>query len=414
VIHTSVITDGSGFDIPFSSIADVNTQVIIPDLEFAAENLPQEWTLTENTGRATWGAAKALLGKVYLYNQDWTTAANLFKEVIDSRIYGLTPDIMDNFTDQNEFNEESIFETNYSDVLKPGAPGASIDDNEFETSGEATNLSIQMAHLSAGGFNTVISSYYLHELMVYDTPDPSLPANNGFTFSKRMNASLAPENYEGLYYQKEQGTIGGWGFGQTAYVKKFSNWYQKSQEDAQGRSGINWRHIRLADVYLMYAEAILEANGDAAVAEAMEYIDLIRARAGVMTLQSYMDANGGTFPALQKSLQVHGGTHDLVAPSAANVLTHIKRVERPLELCFEGHRWRDLVRWGMVSEVLTEMRADEEWRLANFNDLVDQPPLHIVERIRPDYAVSSQTYTPEAHDYYPIPTSEKQINSAID
>ena len=160
-----------------------------------------------------------------------------------------------------------------------------------------------------------------------------------------MSASICPINGETLFYNLPIGERGGWAFGQSAYFKKHTNWYWKDAEDTNRRSGINFRHIRLADVYLMYAEAIIESSGD--FETAIDYIDQIRERSGVVTLRKYVERNNGTFPQLHISIQVHGSLPQ-VEPSAESIMTHLKLVERPLELCFEGHRWKDLVRWDMV------------------------------------------------------------------
>lgn len=413
VMHTEVARTQDDFNKPFSSIEEVSTNIIIPDLQFAKENLPANWT-GENIGRASWGAATSMLGKIYLYQEKWAEAAAEFKEVIDSDIYSLTADIMDNFTDLNEFNSESIFEVAYSDDLNPGVPGAAVDDNPFASGAEASALARAIGQLNFGGFNTLLASYYLHELYINDEVDTLSPVNDGNLHSKRMTASIAPRNGEGMYYNLPFGERAGWGFGQSAYVKKHSNWFDMDSEDVMSRSGINFRHIRLADVYLMYAEAALNANGD--VASALTYIDMVRSRAGVKTLQQYMDENGGSFPQLHISKQVHE-TQPLVAATAENVLTHIQKVERPLELSFEGHRWKDLVRWGIVKEVFDELRADEVWREENKSQLAltagGVEPLLIVERIRPDFFLASQNYVSESHDYLPIPTQELQTNTLI-
>lgn len=413
VIHTAIAKEDEDFKKPFSDIATVNSEVIIPDLEYAIANLPQRWT-GDDVGRVTWGAAVSLLGKVHLYDQDWPRAASLFKEVIDSEIYSLVPNVMDNYTDEDEFNSESIFEVNFSSTLKPGVNGNAVDNTPWEVGAEATSLAIAMAQLNFGGFNTLLPSYYLHEMFAYDEMDPSNPGNIGLTQSQRMGASIVPKNGDGLYYQLPLSEISnrGWAFGQTAYVKKHSNWYQWPNEDPDSRSGINFRHIRLADVYLMYAEAILQANGNAAVTEAIEYIDRIRTRAGVITLGQYMADNAGQVPELHISVQVHG-PRTYTNVNAASVLTHIMKVERPLELCFEGHRWKDLVRWGMVQEQFDALRADEIWREDNFDTILDQEPLFIVERVRPDFILSSQNYSPGIHNYFPIPTTERQINDQL-
>lgn len=420
VIKTTVPQAGDDFNGAFASITDVNTQVIIPDLEFAYDNLPTTYAATDK-GRATWGAAAAMLGKVYLYAQDYNNAASYFKEVIDSNIYSLTTDIMDNFTHFNEFNSESIFETNYSDALKEGVNGQQKDAYQWtwgsEAGSEATAIGWQTGQLSFGGYNTVLASYYLHEMFSYDEKDLNNPLNPATGVeSKRMTATLAAINGEGDYYNVPIGTNGGWGFGQSAYVKKHSNWYHMDRESGFERSGINFRHIRLADVFLMYAEAILQDQGDAAATEAMGYIDRVRRRAGVVTLEDYVANNGGQFPAMHTSVVVNGA-HSYVNPTAANLLTHIMMVERPLELAFEGHRWKDLVRWGIVGDVLTQHRADEEWLLANINDDTDPlwntAPFYFSDAarpVRPDYAVSAANYNSATHDYYPIPTGEVQIN----
>jgi len=415
VIHTLVPEASEDFHKPFVSIEEVTNNVIIPDLEYAKLHLPTVWTDQDDLGRATWGAATSMLGKVYLFDENWTEAAAQFKEVIDSDIYRLVPDILDNFTDLNEFNEESIFEVAYSDVLNPGVSGDAVDDSPNGTGAEASNFARALGQLNYGGFNTLIVTYYLHELYVNDEVDATNPVNDGNQHSKRMNASVIPINGEGMYYNLPVGEKGGWGFGQSAYIKKHTNWFDMDSEDVNNRSGINFRHIRLADVYLMYAEAVLMGSGD--LATAVAYIDLVRSRAGVTTLQQYMDDNGGQFPQLHVSIQVNG-SQPIVPLTADNLMTHLQRVERPLELSFEGHRWKDLVRWGIVSEVFAELRADEEWR-QNWQALLNVAgigvaPLWIRERVRPDFLLAAQNYTSDRHDYLPIPTQEVQTNKLID
>jgi len=413
VLHTKVIENDEDFHKPFSSIEDITEAVIKPDLAFAKENLPESWD-DNNKGRATWGAATSLLGKVFLYAEDWDLAASNFKEVIDSEVYNLTADIMDNFTDVNELNSESIFETIYSAELNQGIGGDAVDDNFFESGAEASTMAREFGQLNFGAFNTLLPSYILHEMFVFDEVDTENPINGTNLQSKRMSATICPFNGETDFYLQPIGSAGGWAFGQSAYIKKYTNWYHLPSEDVLGRSGINFRHIRLADVYLMYAEAVLEANGD--VATAIEYIDKIRSRAGVITLQNYINDNGGKMPAMHKSRQIHGNW-DYNDPTVQSVMTHLRRVERPLELCFEGHRWKDLVRWGIVKEVFEELRSDEQWRetfkaILSIND-GGVAPIFIIDRIRPDYFLAVQNYVSEQHDYFPIPTQERQINNMI-
>jgi len=413
VMHIEVAKTPEDLAKPLSTIEEVTNTIILPDLEFARANLPQVWPENQ-TGRISWGTATSMLGKVHLFGENWAASAALFKEVIDSGIYSLTTDIMDNFRHDTEFNQESILEVAFSETLNPGSNGNAVDDSPWESGAEASAMATALGQLNFGAFNTILPSYYLHELFVNDEIDPTNPINTDNQHSRRFSATLCPRNGETLFYGLPIGDRAGWAFGQSAYVKKYTNWYHLPAEDSNSRSGINHRHIRLADVYLMYAEAVLNASGD--VDTAIEFIDRIRSRAGVKTLVQYMDENGGTFPQLHISIQVHG-SQPTVSPTTENVMTHIRRVERSLELCFEGHRYKDLVRWGIVKEVFDELRKDEIWREANKDDVLDIvngiPPLFIQERIRPDFFLAAQNYNPEQHNYFPIPTQERQTNPFI-
>ena len=413
VIHDKVAQTEEELSKPFSSIDEINTAIIIPDLEFAMNNLPEAWG-TKEKGRATWGAATTLLGKVRLYKKEYSAAATLFKKVIDSDLYSLTSDIADNFRHENEFNSESIFEVNYSFDLSPGTPGAAVDDIPNASGAESSTLSSAVGQLNYGAFNTVLASYQLHEMLIYDEVDPTNNINNGNIESKRMNATIAVRNMEGTYYGFDAVDVNGFGFGQSAYIKKHSNWYHLPAEPSLNRSGINFRHIRYADVLLMYAEAVLGDSDD--YTTAIKYIDMIRNRAGVVTLQNYMDTNGGMFPQLHVSTQVHGA-QPMVTANSENVLKHLQRVERAVELCFEGHRWKDLVRWGIVQEVFNELKADEVWRETNKIGVLQVnaggiAPLNIVERIRPDFFFAADNYN-ATKNYFPIPSTEIQTNKSL-
>jgi starch-binding outer membrane protein, SusD/RagB family len=409
VIHMTVPVLKADFQKPFSSMNDVNKMIIIPDLEYAKLNLPKTWS-GKDLGRVTWGAATSLLGKTYLFEKKWAEASSQFKEVIDSNIYSLTANIMDNFTEEGEFNSESILEVAYSATENPGASGDNTDSTPYVPGSEASNIARAYGQLNYGGYNTLLPSYYLHELYVNDEVDRTNPINTTNLQSRRMTASIAPKNLEGQYYLRNVAELKGWGFGQSAYIKKYTNWYHSPNEDALSRSGINFRQIRLADVYLMYAEAVLNASGN--VNEAIKYIDLVRSRAGVKTLTQYLAVNGNTFPQLHISKQVHG-TQPMVAPTKENVLTHIQRVERPLELAFEGHRWKDLVRWGIVQKVFDELRADEIWRENNYEAIKQKAPLFIDERIRDDFKNAVVNYESTVHNYFPIPAVERQTNNSL-
>ena len=89
------------------------------DLTFAMENLPEAWDAAD-LGRATKGAAKALLGKAYMQQHKYDRAKEQLQWLIDREgsLYGLLDNREDNFTDLNENNQEGIFEIQFDDQNK--------------------------------------------------------------------------------------------------------------------------------------------------------------------------------------------------------------------------------------------------------------------------------------------------------
>ncbi len=78
------------------------------DLSFAADNLPAAYSENE-TGRATSGAARGLLGKVLLTQGNWAGAAGALEAVIGSSAYGLMPTVAEVFDPAREYNQEILF-----------------------------------------------------------------------------------------------------------------------------------------------------------------------------------------------------------------------------------------------------------------------------------------------------------------
>ncbi len=433
VIQDKLPTNPADMHKPFSSRADVINTMVIPDLEAAAAVLPEKW----DAGRITWGAATAMLGKTYLFDKNWAMAKQYLGQVISkaesSGLYTLVPNFMDNFTVDNEYNSESIFEVAFSDNYKEGNNG----NNHDETNGsEAVCIASSFASLLGGGYNSVLPTYPVQEMFVCgEQMDPANAWTATHERSMRTYATIVVEYGDGDYYQapltpytNSDGVLvtskANFAYGQGAKVKKYTQWDRVASEDASTgcRTGINYRAIRYADVLLMYAEACLE-SGDG-VDTAVKYIDQVRTRAGVITLQQYMSANGGKIPQLHISNYANGTSdYTYVDATPENVLTHLRRVERVLELAFEGHRWYDLVRWGIGKEVFEQGWQEEQgYRTVlcgsadSFTiptDHVKEYPLYLNERVRPDFEVPAKLFDPSIHSYFPIPSYEKVNNSAL-
>lgn len=121
------------------------------------------------------------------------------------------------------------------------------------------------------------------------------------------------------------------------YIKKLVNWEMVfGDNDATTYGQYPWPEVRLADLYLLYAEALNET--EPASAEAIVYLDKIRARAGLAgVVESWTNysSNPGKF-ATQEGLR------------------EIIHRERMIELAFEGHRFWDLRRWKKAAEELNK------------------------------------------------------------
>ncbi|MCC5905280.1 MAG: RagB/SusD family nutrient uptake outer membrane protein [Balneolaceae bacterium] len=282
------------YEIGRTSVDEVYNQ-IVEDLIEAAQ-LPLVYSNERDIGRVTGGAAKALLGKVYLTHHNFNEAAEVLKEVIDSGVYNLMPDYADLWDPRNGNNMESIFEVQFK---KGGTGTGSIYANQFAPRFSAP-YTVSVG--SAGGQNSptqdLIDAYEENDLRKY--------------------ASMS------------DGFIDGDGEFVAEYwvVKFFDEPFQPNDSDN------NWPVLRYADVLLMYAEALNEIsfvpNG-----EAFDKLNLIRDRAGLAAKTS-----DNTNPDFQVGDQ-----------EAFRVAIE---QERRVELAFENHRYFDLIRTGRFVEVMNQ------------------------------------------------------------
>lgn len=133
------------------------------------------------------------------------------------------------------------------------------------------------------------------------------------------------------------GYQGGDAYSGTGYNAKKMHSFKNSQQVSQ----ISWEYfpfpvLRLADLYLMYAEALNEAEGPGE--EVYYYLDLIRERVGL--------------DGVVESWRNHSTSPD--KPLSKDGLRSIIQQERTIELAFEGKRFWDIRRWKQI-EVMNEM-----------------------------------------------------------
>ena len=274
-------------------------EVIYKDLQDAEAVLPVKYTGTD-VGRATQGAAKSLLGKAYLTQKDFIKAEAKLKEVTTLG-YALLANYNDlwDYT-KDEHHKEYIFDIEYESGQ---GYGSNLTNTHIP---QEANLQAFFGIKGGGGSDLAPSDSLLS--------DPRTPAFKGLFVpgDKRREKSVANgyTNASGVWVPLPV----------TGLRRSFTMKYTVAVP-AGGDSPANFKVIRYADVVLMLAEALNE-NGK--TDEALTWLNMIRTRAGVPT-----------YSGLSKST------------TRAKI-----ELERRLELCFEGHRWWDLLRTGRAMQVM--------------------------------------------------------------
>ncbi len=270
----------------------------------ATPQLPESVPADE-LGRITKGAAKAMLGKAILFqnnNARMGEAATLFEEVINSNLYTLEKNYADIFKPDNKFGKESIFEVHCSGNRK-GDWGNGVDGNEGNKDVQFCGMRDFVGANFATGWSFCPVSTDLANFMQND-PRFSATIIDG----KALKAA-------GATY-----TVG---YQNTDYfIKKYAP--LAAFKATSGEPALNWgyniKEIRLADVLLLAAECFNRSGNDV---KALTYLNRVRTRV--------------TLPA---------------RTSAGAALLEDIYTERRLELATEGMRFWDLVRTNKAVTVL--------------------------------------------------------------
>jgi len=282
--------------VPLSEVPAIYLQ-IEKDLMDAVAVLPVDYT-SGDLGRVTRGAALAMLGKVSLYEQQWSTAISYFHQAEAPGIYHLLPDYADNFKLANENSPESVFEIQHLS-------------NQNPFTGSALNQWFAPAQEGGYYFNAPTQSLVdAFETSSTGEVDPRLDASIGRDGQPWLNGEIFSSVWSPTGY----------------LTKKHQQPLSEISSSLKGDGDLNYIYMRYADVLLMKAEAFNElSNADSAKAN----LNKVRQRARA----SY----NGTPP------------DDLLADITTNdhnLLQTAIRHERRVELAQEFHRYFDLMRWG--------------------------------------------------------------------
>ncbi|HMQ47891.1 MAG TPA: RagB/SusD family nutrient uptake outer membrane protein [Saprospiraceae bacterium] len=312
-------------DLTRTSAEEIFSQLVEPDLLFAVENLPEKSDYApEDLGRATRGAAKALLARIYLFRGDFVNVEKYTLEIIQSGQYDLEANFADAFSYDQENGIESVFEV--SALPEEFAQGG----NQY-----GNTQAIRGTPNRGWGFGRPA---YTWITMMTNNNDPRLDASVIF-----LNEVLDGTT-----------TFGDGSTPDTTYVNgsivEIECYNQKVWHPGVNSTtsfGHNRRIIRYADVLLMAAEALNE-NGKPD--QALMYLNQVRER-----------ARGGNSNVLPD-----------VTVTDKNQLRESILAERTFELAFEGLRFWDLVRTDRAKTVLGTLGFTE-----NKNELFPIPQSEI-------------------------------------
>ena len=287
-----------------SPVNVIYEQGIEPDLQEAIKNLPASYE-GPNVGRATKGAATALLAKVYLFEQKWQLAATTAAQVQAIGNYALLPVYAQNFQQAFKNSRESVFAVQHLTNQVPFTgnrlnqwfaprPG----ENGYFFDAPTQNFVDEFEKTPAGVFDPRLD---------YSVGRPGQPWVNGEPFQ----ANWSPTGFLNRKHEQPLAEI---------------------PAARKGDGNLNYVIIRFAEVLLIQAEALNELGRPA---EALPLLNRVRQRAR----QSY-----GNDPALPAAVPT-GLLPDVTTTSQANLRDAIRH-ERRVELGLEFHRYFDLMRYG--------------------------------------------------------------------
>jgi starch-binding outer membrane protein, SusD/RagB family len=391
----------------FNMVPYIDEKTYNPD-DFASTKLPNDKSIWPNIeadlkaaydalpvnqsqpGRPTKWAAGAMLAKAYMFQQKFGEAKTLLQAIVDSKKYSLMAKYHDNFRATTNNNAESVFSIQFS--VNDGAGG-----NENGNTGATLN------YPSFGGVTTCCGFYQPSQNLVnaFKTDADGLPLLTTFNDTDVKNdqglsvtAAFTPD--EGNFDPRLDWTVGrrgitflDWGvhtgagfIRDQAYAGPYSPKKHLPYKSDIGvntgpnprQNANNYRMIRYSHVLLMLAECETETGN---LEKGRELVNLIRKRAS--NPDGFVVASNGK-PAANYVVK------EYTAPwtDKATALTAV-RYETRIELAMEGHRYFDLVRWGIAAETLNAYYAKEKLKRAYFNGV---------------------TFSKGKHEYYPIPLQE--------
>lgn len=290
-LHLTPVATREEAALPLSTEDEVYAQ-IVQDLVEAVPLLPAK--SAQQAGRATSGAARTLLGNVYINLERWSDAENILKPVVTSGEYTLMPNYSMAFSDNaaNKNNAESVFEVQFLE----GAAG--LNGNFIYQFLPRPLLAIELVEITGTSNPQPIDG----EGNNIPTPDIIAAYEAG---DLRKDASIAYVFASNSF--RDEKTY--------PYIKKYAKKHAQ-----HNNTGTNFPIYRYSEVLLFMAEVLNEQGKDG---EALTYLNQVRDRAGLGA-----------------------------ASGSGSALGEMIFKERRVELAFENKRWFDIQRTGRIEEII--------------------------------------------------------------
>ena len=334
---------------------------IIAELKDAANALPVE---APALGRITKGAALAILGRVYLYNQMWSEAASTYEQIINLGCYELFPDYATLFDSKNEGCKEIVFSIRYEG---PGQSEGAVFNAHWNTPLEALNGTIDLAdafyRLDGTPYpNKDDVGEWVNGAIDINAPNPTRYENR----DPRLKTTLWVPGMSWNGRSIENGAT--YGGAAASYSTIYVNKYFNPEDTSNSWDGSeDFYVIRYAEVLLSLAEAYVEQGTN--LTKAAQLVDQVRARVGMPKVE------------------------DVEKATTQAAMRDVVRHERRVELAFEGIRMYDIYRWHMIQEEVDKIMA---------------------EKAKYGFWYEDRFYRGEKEYVWPIPQSEIDANENLE
>lgn len=367
-----------------------NDHILWPEIEsdvkFAIDNLPLKWN---DKGRASKWAAKAFLAKIYMYQKRYTDAKPVLEDIYSNGGFSLVPSYEMNYTTKNVNNSESIFEIQYA--VNDGFTGnAAMADGicgpQFIGSSgffQPTHSLVSAFRVDNSGLPLLNDTYTADDILPYSKTGASVLYTG--TVDPRLDISIGRPGVPILDWGIHKGD---------SWVRNVNNggpYVNKKSMFSKAEKGIvssltgriflnanNYRKYKLSHIILWLAECEIEVGS---LNKATLLVNQIRNRAKASAIVKFDD---GT-PAANYKVEPY--STDFVSKEFARLAV---QMETRLEFGMEGNRFFDLVRWGIIGDVMNNYFT--------------------VEKTKLDY-LADKHFSTGQHEIWPVPQSQIDITN---